>query len=175
MSDQKDLYVERKFTECFPNLNQLSHDKFSQSVTSRPDDIPRLERLFTYLGRLIDLHEHPNTLVLGCGLYPQPARILINKDFKVVCVEPVRSFVETAREYLGNSAKVLEGAAESIPLPEARFSSSHPTKPMVAVLGSHSNWARYIYAKSKIWFPVSTFRLNIYSYCNSSDIYREQE
>ena len=118
MSDQKDLYVERKFTECFPNLNQLSHDKFSQSVTSRPDDIPRLERLFTYLGRLIDLHEHPNTLVLGCGLYPQPARILINKDFKVVCVEPVRSFVETAREYLGNSARVLEGTAESIPLPD---------------------------------------------------------
>ena len=46
---------------------------------------------------------------------------------------------------------------------------------MVAVLGSYSNWAGYIYAKAKTWFPVSAFRLNIYSYCNSSDIYREQE
>lgn len=118
MKDVKDIYKDRKLAEGYPNMDQLAHEAFSHVVTSRPDDTPRIERLFTYLGRLVDLSERRNIMVLGCGPHPQPAQILINMGYKVVGVEPVQSFVETAREYLGDSASVIQGAAEAIPLPD---------------------------------------------------------
>ena len=59
---------------------------------SRPDDTPRVEQLLTYLGRLIDLSESRKILVLGCGPLPRIARILINKGYTVVGVDPVAVF-----------------------------------------------------------------------------------
>jgi len=115
---KEDIYKDRKYADGSPNMAQLAHNFFSNSVASRPDDTPRVERLLMYLGRLIDLSESRKILVLGCGPLPQVAQILINKGYKVVGVEPVLSFVETAREYLNDSASVIQGCAESIPLPD---------------------------------------------------------
>ncbi len=119
MKDVKDIYKDRKLTEGYPSLDQLGQEWFSHTVTSRPDDTPRIERLFMYLGRLVDLNACRNILVLGCGPHPQQALILRNKGFKVVGVDPVQSFVETARIYLGDSVTVMRGAAEAIPLPDS--------------------------------------------------------
>jgi SAM-dependent methyltransferase len=118
VKDARDLYKNRKYADGYPNLDELAHEAFSHAVTSRPDDGPRIERLFTYLSRLIDLTERRNIVILGCGPHPRPAQILINKGYNVVAVEPVQSFVETATEYLGDSASVMRGAAEAIPLPD---------------------------------------------------------
>jgi SAM-dependent methyltransferase len=114
-----DIYKCRNLSEGYPNIAQLAHEAFSRAATSGPDDTPRIERLFTYIGRLIDLNLRRRIVVLGCGPHPQPAQILIDKGYTVIGVEPVRSFVETARMYLRDSSLVIQGAAESIPLPDS--------------------------------------------------------
>ena len=119
MSYVKDLYAERKLAAGYPNLDQLAHEAFSHDVLSRLAETPQLQRLFTYLGRLVDLGEPKNILVLGCGPHPQPVQILANMGHKVVGVEPVQSFVETATHYLGDLASVNQGSAEDIPLPDS--------------------------------------------------------
>lgn len=118
MKDVKDIYKDRKLDEGYPNLDQLAHECFSHNVTLRSDETPRMERLFTYLGRLVDLDVRRKIVVLGCGPHPQEALILSNKGYKVVAVEPVQSFVETAGVYLGDSVTVIQGTAEAIPLPD---------------------------------------------------------
>ena len=118
LSMKKDIYTDRKYADGYPNMAQLAHKFFANDVASRPDDTPRVEQLLTYLGRLIDLSESRKILVLGCGPLPQMAQILINKGYTVVGVDPVPSFVETAREYLHDSASVVQGSAEAIPLPD---------------------------------------------------------
>ena len=119
MGNAKDLYAERALSEGYPGMDQLAHEKFSRSVTARPDDTPRVEWLLTCLGRLVNLRESRRILVLGCGPHPQPAQILRNHGHEVIGVEPVESFVEAARQYLGDSASVVQGAAEAIPLPDS--------------------------------------------------------
>lgn len=119
MASLNDLYVERKFSEGYPEMDQLAHQWFSHTVTSRLDETPRIERLFIYLGRLVDLSQGRNIVVLGCGPCPEPALCLINRGHHVICIEPVQSFVETAQQYLGSLSTVMQGAAESIPLPDA--------------------------------------------------------
>jgi ubiquinone/menaquinone biosynthesis C-methylase UbiE len=114
----KDMYAGRALTEGYPGINQFHHEKFSHTVTSRPDDTPRIEWVLQCLGRLVNLGESRRVLVLGCGPHPQPAQIMRNHGHEVIGVEPVKSFVETARQYLGDSATVLQGSAEAIPLPD---------------------------------------------------------
>lgn len=118
MEDTKNIYEDRKLSECYPDLYQLAHKQFYQNVSSRSDASPRIERIFTYLERLVDLNKHRNMMVLGCGPRPQEAMILASKGYKVVGVEPIKSFVETAQAYLGDSVQVIQGAAEAIPLPD---------------------------------------------------------
>lgn len=117
MENVKDIYKDRKFSEGYPNLDRLSHEWFSNEVSNRPDASPRIERLFMYMGRLIDLSSKKNIAVLGCGPHPQEITILAKNGHTVVGIEPVQSFVETAQVFVGDSAKVICGAAEAIPLP----------------------------------------------------------
>jgi SAM-dependent methyltransferase len=119
VTNLEDIYQARKLSEGNPKIGQRAHEAFSQAVAARPDDTARIERLLTYIGRLIDLSVRQNIVVLGCGPQPQPAQILINKGYKVVAVEPVQSFVKAAAVYLGDSTVVMQGAAEAIPLPSA--------------------------------------------------------
>lgn len=116
MTPDSDLYKERVLLDAYPELDKLAHSAFTQSVESRVSDKQRIERLLVYMGRLTDMKNARKVLVLGCGPYPEPAQLLVEHGHDVVCVEPVLSFVETAREYLGESATVMQGAAENIPV-----------------------------------------------------------
>ena len=118
MENAKDLYAGRTLSEGYPGMDRLAHERFSRRVTSRPDNTPRMEWVLTCLGRLVNLDERRRILVLGCGPHPQPAQILRDRGYEVTGVDPVESFVETARQYLGDSASVLHGSAEAIPLPD---------------------------------------------------------
>lgn len=55
-------------------------------------------------------------MVIGCGPRPVAVRQLAEAGLDVVGLEPVRAYVEEARQFLGDPTRVLEGAAESIPL-----------------------------------------------------------
>ena len=114
-----DPYRNRLLVEGHPQLEERALASFKAALDARPDDTPRVERLLRYLSRIIDVQSCRNVLVLGCGPRPQVSRILMEKGYEVVSVDPVRFFVEEAKHYLGDEGAVLLGAAESIPLPGA--------------------------------------------------------
>lgn len=114
-----DPYRTRLLVEGHPQLEERALASFKAAVDARPDDTPRVERLLRYLGRIIDVQRCRNVLVLGCGPKPQVSRILMEKGFQVVGVDPSQDFVNEAKQYLGDQGSVLVGAAESIPLPDA--------------------------------------------------------
>jgi SAM-dependent methyltransferase len=100
-----------------PALEGSAHEQFTAEMRARDDETPRLERLLTLIGRLVDLREHRRVCVLGCGPAPQTMRVCRGRGLDAVGVEPVPSFVAAAAEYLGAPGLVLQGAAEAIPLP----------------------------------------------------------
>jgi SAM-dependent methyltransferase len=111
-----DLYASRRLAEGYPGLDRLALDKFTATLDAQADDSPRLDRLLGRLNRLIDLDSARNIIVLGCGPRPQTVRHLLERGFNVIGVEPVPLFVESAREYLSDTAHIMEGAAERIPV-----------------------------------------------------------
>ena len=127
----RDLYVNRRLAEGYPGLDRLALKKFTATLESQADDSPRLERLLARLDRLIDLDSARNVVVIGCGPRPQTVKHLLERQFNAIGIEPVPLFVESARDYLkefldnfvpeysSDSAQVLEGAAERIPVPDA--------------------------------------------------------
>ena len=115
-SEPEALYKNRLISKAYPKLDELAHNAFSTAVQSRHDDTARLNRLNTYLSRLVDMESSRHVLVLGCGPHPQPISILAANGHSVIGVEPVESFVNSANEFLTDNAVVLQGAAESIPL-----------------------------------------------------------
>jgi SAM-dependent methyltransferase len=112
-----DLYATRKLSEGYPDLEQLAFEQFVTSQRAKPDDAPRVEWLLRLLGRLIALDGTQTICVIGCGPVPQPIRVLRGLGYSVTGVEPVPLFVKAAGEYLGDPNAVVQGAAESIPLP----------------------------------------------------------
>jgi ubiquinone/menaquinone biosynthesis C-methylase UbiE len=110
------MYASRRLAEAYPGLDRIALEKFIATLESQGDETARIDRLLARLNRLVDLGERKNVVVLGCGPRPQTVRFLAEKNFNVVGVEPVPSFVRAACEYLGNSRQVVEGAAERIPL-----------------------------------------------------------
>ena len=112
-----DLYAERKLAEGYPDLERLAFEQFVASQQAKPDDTPRVEWLLRLLGRLVPLDGPQTMCVIGCGPVPQPIRILRRMGYTVTGVEPVPLFVKAAGEYLEDSSAVVQGAAESIPLP----------------------------------------------------------
>jgi len=113
-----DLYADRRMSDGYPDLERLAFEHFSKTQGVKPDDGPRMERLIRVLGRLITLDGHQTVCVIGCGPVPQPIRIFRDKGYTVAGVEPVPLFVKAANEYLGADGIVLQGAAESLPLPD---------------------------------------------------------
>lgn len=113
----QDLYASRKLAEAYPGMEQMALERFIATLESQGDETARIDRLLARLNRLVDLTgEKKNVVVLGCGPRPQTVRFLAEKNFNVVGVEPVVSFVRAAREYLGSAEQVVEGAAERIPV-----------------------------------------------------------
>src|SRR5437588_4482008 len=71
--------------------------------------------IVTSLDALIDINQHRNFLVVGCGPQPGTLRLLLEMGFNAVGVEPVPNFVAAARSHLHGQGNVLEGSAENLP------------------------------------------------------------
>ncbi len=112
------LYANRKLSQRYLDLDKLEFKKFTSLLEQRSaeEEKARILRLFKYLNRLVDLSEGKNVLVVGCGPKPQTVKILLENKYNVVGVEPISTFVDSAREYLGSESLVLEGAAENLPV-----------------------------------------------------------
>lgn len=112
------LYAQRRLSERYPNLEQLYDDAFNHTLAGGGEDDAGVERQLAYVDRLVDV-KRGRTLVVGCGPQPRMIKHLLTRGYDVVGVEPMAPFVRAAGEYLGDPARVVEGAAESIPLPTA--------------------------------------------------------
>ena len=119
MTDPRNIYENRLLSEGYPTLESLAHDQFSDTLDKRVDYLPALNKMLTYMGRLVDLNRNKNLIVVGCGPKPQTLKILMEKGFNAYGVEPVPSFVQSAGEYLGMPDRVALGAAEKIPFPDS--------------------------------------------------------
>ena len=115
------LYKNRKLAQGYPDLERLAFEKYiailDELEKERSNERLLIEKLLAWLDRLVDLGEHKNVLVLGCGPRPLPIKVLIQKNYDAVGVEPIPSFMNSARKYLGSPDRILEGSAEEIPLP----------------------------------------------------------
>jgi SAM-dependent methyltransferase len=111
------LYEGRKLAEAYPGLNQLYDETFNRTLELSHPAEDGMERQLAFLGRLIPLAQQ-KVVVIGCGPQPHAMKQLLTKGYDVFGVEPVRSFVRSANGYLGALDRVVEGSAESIPLPD---------------------------------------------------------
>jgi SAM-dependent methyltransferase len=108
----------RRLVDGVPGLEQLALDAFTKLYERRPDQTSQVEEVLRYLDQLIDLEQRKRILIVGCGPRPEPLRLLRERGFEAVGVEPVDDFVEAARRNLDDRAAVLEGSAESLPAPD---------------------------------------------------------
>ena len=115
------LYKNRKLAQGYPGLERLAFEKYiailDELEKERSDERLLIEKLLAWLDRLVNLGELKNVLVLGCGPRPLSIKVLIQKNYDAVGVEPIPSFMNSARKYLGSPDRILEGSAEEIPLP----------------------------------------------------------
>jgi ubiquinone/menaquinone biosynthesis C-methylase UbiE len=119
VAPERPSYSRRRLGDGYPGLDKLAFDRFSATLEEHGDETPRMDTLLVRLNRLVDLDKLRDVVVVGCGPKPQTITLLAQRNFNVVGVEPVLSFVESARDYVGSSESVLEGAAEAIPLPSS--------------------------------------------------------
>jgi ubiquinone/menaquinone biosynthesis C-methylase UbiE len=114
---ERPLYTHRRLADGYPGLDKLAFDRFSAVLEEHGDETPRMETMLGRLNRLVDLDQLRDVVVIGCGPKPQTIKLLSQRNYNVVGVEPVPLYVESAREYIGSRESILEGAAEAIPLP----------------------------------------------------------
>ena len=112
------LYENRKLSNGFHNLETEAHNKFTNTLNSRTDHKPVLEKQIRYFNRLIDLDEYKNILLVGCGPKPFTLQYFLGKKFNAFGIEPIPSFVESARKYLNAPERIVRGSAEQIPFPD---------------------------------------------------------
>ena len=110
------LYTDRKLVQGHPGLDRLAFEKYTAILDTLPEGSAPVDLYLRCVDRLVEPGEPKNILVLGCGPRPETLEMLTRKGYEAVGVEPVPSFVRSAREYLGASDKILEGAAEEVPL-----------------------------------------------------------
>jgi SAM-dependent methyltransferase len=114
------LYVNRKLSEGHPELTRRSLDSFS-TILEQADlgrDEAGIVRQFRYLGRLV-ARNIEDVVVVGCGPRPHMLKVLLDRGYRAIGIEPVPSFVAAAERYLGASDKVLTGTAEHLPFADA--------------------------------------------------------
>ena len=111
-----DPYENRPLTEGYPNLDQLAVEYFAETQERRENDAPRIANIVTLISRLIALPPDASMCVVGCGPVPHILKILRDRGFRAVGVEPIPGFVRKAREFLGDPQGVQQAAAECLPL-----------------------------------------------------------
>ena len=111
-----ELYRARKLAQGYPGLERLAVDSYAAAVAAEGDRSAQLTRRLMLFDRLVDLSAPKSILVLGCGPRPQAIKLLLERGYEVVGVEPVAGFAEAARAYLGSTERVLVSTAEQLPL-----------------------------------------------------------
>ena len=112
-------YGQRRMAEGHPALAAEHLETFLDILRQRPDDTPRIDRLLTYLDRVVDLRPPKDVLVVGCGPEPGLLKVLSDRGYRAMGVEPIPSFVAAAKAYLGTSSEVVRGWAEALPVPSS--------------------------------------------------------
>jgi ubiquinone/menaquinone biosynthesis C-methylase UbiE len=112
------LYENRKLSNGFPDLKKEAHNTFINTLNKRADNRAVLEKQIRQFTRLIDLDQYKNILLIGCGPKPVTLQYFLEKKFEAHGVEPIPSFVESARKYLNAPERVARGSAEQIPFPD---------------------------------------------------------
>src|SRR5262245_3829722 len=106
------LYGDRRLSECYPDVAGIAFANYREQHKAHAGHTAEMERLLTYLGRLVDLSRITHAVVVGCGTEPQTLQFLLDQGFNTVGIEPVESHVQSARAYLKRDDLVLKGAAE---------------------------------------------------------------
>ena len=114
--EREALYGDRPLIDGFPDLESLSADVFSESLSRDDGQRARLDHVLPLLGRLIDLDGVRTISVVGCGPRPETVLILDELGYAVTGVEPVAGYVERARAFLDGRGVVRHGSAEELPL-----------------------------------------------------------
>ena len=110
------LYADRKLAQGYPGHDRLALEKYMAMLEALPESTFFVDLYSRCADQLVECEEPKNVLFLGCGPKPKSLEMLAQRGYEVIGVEPVPSFVQSAREYLGAPDRVLEGAAEEIPL-----------------------------------------------------------
>ena len=119
--DPADLYRGRKLIDAYPGLEQLGLEFFADLQDEQGADAGAVGVMLARLSRLADVSPPKRMLVVGCGPKPHLARLLRDAGHEVIGLEPVPEFAASARKHLGSDDAVIEGAAESMPLPDGSF------------------------------------------------------
>ena len=108
-------YGDRPLSSGYPDLEDLGVQWFKRHGST---DI-RTDETVQCLQALIDLSAGLKTFtVVGCGPQPRSVRILLDRGYDAIGIEPVSGFVEAARQYLGIADRIRQGSAEFLPLPD---------------------------------------------------------
>jgi ubiquinone/menaquinone biosynthesis C-methylase UbiE len=116
---QNNLYATRKLTEGHPQIEEGALAHFNAALETTGDSTARLDRWLTCLERLTCLTPPKRMIVLGCGARPVTLRHLLALGHDAVGVEPVPSFLNAARQFLGSTDRVIAGTAENIPVDDS--------------------------------------------------------
>ena len=116
-----DIYQDRFFSDGYPNLEDMGVEYFRKRQESRSSQ--KVKRQFgntvQRIERLIDTSKGLKTAaVVGCGPNPWAIKILLEKGYDSVGIEPISGSVAAAIEFLEDPNRVYQGIAESIPLPD---------------------------------------------------------
>lgn len=115
----KVAYAQRRMAEGHPALADEHLETFLGILRERPDETPWIDRLLTYLDRVVNLQPPKDVLVVGCGPEPRPLKVLGDRGYRAIGVEPIPSFVAAAKAYLAMSGEVVRGWAEALPVPSS--------------------------------------------------------
>ncbi len=113
MNPLTDLYRDRYLSEGFPDIEKHGVAHHTQMHDEQPAGAMMI---VDCIERLIDMRRGSRKVaVVGCGPRPRSLKQLLEMNYDAVGVEPVCGIRDSAREYLGNSERVLSGCAELLP------------------------------------------------------------
>ena len=107
------VYGNRPVSRGYPDLEKLGVEYYAVAQ----DPHSRVQETLQCLETLIDVSEGPRTVaIVGCGPKPSTLKVLLDRGFDAVGIEPLVGSVEAAAHFIGDGARVLRGSAECVPL-----------------------------------------------------------
>jgi SAM-dependent methyltransferase len=110
-----ELNEQRSLTDGYPNLERLGFERYAgpQGEAGRGDA--------SEIVKCIDVLIRPTggprrAAVVGCGPNPHAVKYLLENGYDAIGVEPIEGFLSSARQALGDGARVVHGCAEGLPI-----------------------------------------------------------